>query len=245
MTTRSCPQPRPRHGLSALLTLAGAIAGLATAHAADTDRTNARRQARNDAFVVGAKVSTLGLGADLTRSFAGRRLALRVGYNGFSYDFDGTESGIDYAIDLELGSVELGAEWHPTGGGAFLSAGVLLNDNVVNARGEPDDLTIEIGDETFLVEDVGTLTGNVAFDDVSPMVGLGWNGSFGRRRFGIAVSGGVVFHGEPRVTLQADGLIADEPAFQEELAREIAQVQEEIEGFTLYPVASFALTWRF
>ena len=61
----------------------------------------------------------------------------------------------------------------------------------------------------------------------------------------MAISVGVVFQGEPVVTLQADGEIADDPLFQQELQREQDELQEDLNDFTLYPVASFGLTYRF
>lgn len=245
LTDRTAPRGPSRRRLATLCALS-LVTGLALIVApADAQRRDAGGQGPNDAFFVSARVSTLGLGADLSRSLARRRLALRFGYSGFSTDFNGTESDIDYAIDLSLSSLAVNADWHPWGNGLFLTGGALVNNNEITAVGEPDGQTVEIGDETFLIEDVGTLTGAVDFEDLAPMIGLGWNGAFGRSRFGFGFSAGVVFQGEPRVTLVADGPIADDPTFQEELDRELAELQDEVDGFTLYPVVNLGLNYRF
>ncbi|MEO0973911.1 MAG: hypothetical protein AAFX85_12535, partial [Pseudomonadota bacterium] len=194
---------------------------------------------------VTAKVSTLGLGVDLSRSIANRRLALRLGYHGFSTSFDQSEAGIDYDIDLDLRSFAVSADWHPWANGAFLSGGVLFNNNEAAALGNGDGVDITVGDVTFDAGLVGNLTADVEFEEVAPMVALGWNGAFAKRRLGVSISAGVVFQGEPVVTLAADGDLASDPTFQQELQREQDELQEDLDDYTLYPVASFGLSYRF
>lgn len=207
-------------------------------------RQSSRANDQGDSFYLSAKVSTLGVGVDFSRS-VGNRFALRVGYNGFSTSFEQSESGIDYDIDLDLRSFAISGDWHPWRNGLFLTGGALINNNEVSALGNGDGVNITIGDVTFDAGLVGDLTARVDFDDVAPMVGAGWNGAFAKRRFGVSLSAGVVFQGEPRVSLQADGEIADDPLFQQELQREQDELQEEVGDYTLYPVASFGLTYRF
>ncbi len=236
------------NALALFATLALSLPMSALAQAADDDddrnRRGARKARQQDSFYVGAKVSTLGVGVDFSRSLA-NRFAFRVGYSGFSTDFSETEAGIDYDIDLDLASIAVSGDWHPWGNGFFLSGGALFNNNEANALGNGDGADITIGNETFDAGLVGDLTARVEFDDVAPMVALGWNGAFAKRRIGVVISAGVVFQGEPVVTLQADGVLADEPLFQQELAREQAELQEDVSDYTLYPVASFGLNYRF
>jgi len=63
-------------------------------------------------LAVGAKIGTLGVGADVSMQVV-PSLNARLGIQGFSYDTDGTESGVDYDIDLKLFSGLLTADWFP------------------------------------------------------------------------------------------------------------------------------------
>ncbi|MEM9386808.1 MAG: hypothetical protein AAGA68_17240 [Pseudomonadota bacterium] len=232
----------------ALATVTATAPVIANAQGVDDDgrrgRGGSNVGSKRDSFYLSAKVSTLGVGVDFSRSLA-NRFAFRVGYSGFSTSFDETESGIDYDIDLDLRSFAVSGDWHPWQNGVFLTGGALINNNEANALGNGDGVDITIGDLTFDAGLVGDLTAQVDFDDVAPMVGFGWNSAFAKRRLGVVLSAGVVFQGEPRVTLQADGAIADDPLFQQELQREQDELQEDLNDFTLYPVASFGLSYRF
>lgn len=190
--------------------------------------------------------STLGLGAGITVGLT-EQLNLRGQFNSFSYDFDDEASDIDYAFDLELGSVGAMLDWHPGGGGFRLSAGFYLNDNEVNGTGEPTTATVEIGDTIFDTADVGTLTADLGFDDVAPYLGIGWGNAIGREgRLGIALDIGVLLQGEPDVNFRSVGA---NPAVQDlidaEIAQEEAEIQDDIDEFDLYPVITFGLSYRF
>ena len=51
-------------------------------------------------FGASVKIGTLGFGADLTMSFA-PNINGRLGFNTFSYTYDGKESDVEYDIDFE------------------------------------------------------------------------------------------------------------------------------------------------
>ena len=244
--------------MGASATLVAALLNASAAFAVDVDRdplfaaaTDApyeaagRRDRRDgDSFYVTSTISTLGIGLEVSRSVA-QRLALRVGASGFDYTYDNSLNDIDYEVDLRLRTFGAHVDWHPGGGGAFLTGGVLYNGNEVTALGAASGPTIDVGDLTFTAEQVGNLTGDVTFNEITPVVGAGWNTAFAGNRVGVHFAAGVVFQGQPVVGLQADGTLADEPLFQDELEKERADLEEDLESFRFYPVASIGLTFRF
>jgi hypothetical protein len=226
------------------IVLACAIGGISTApQAAD--------------FAFGAKLSTLGAGLELSTPLS-ERLNARAGVNYFQYDTSVTESGIDYDADLKLRSISAMLDWHPMRGGFRLTAGILGNGNKLSliASGE-DDYTI--GDATYRGD--LRLDGNVDFRSAAPYLGLGWGNVFGKGgAWSFTADAGVVLQGKPRPTLAASGTaqrlengvpvgpvidVADDPLFQQELAREEQNLRDELDRFQYYPVLSIGLAYRF
>ena len=193
---------------------------------------------------VHGKVSTLGLGLELSHDFTDR-IGARVGFNAFSYDFDDTHSDIDYEFDLGLSSGSALVDFRPTGGGFRLTAGALMNGNEIDAVASSDN-TYEIGGTTYNLADVGNLSGKVDFDSFAPYVGLGYSTpASASGNIGVTVDVGVAFQGTPGVSMEASGLLADDTTFQQDLAVEEQELQDELDGFELYPVVALGLQYRF
>lgn len=195
-------------------------------------------------MALAGKVGTAGLGLEfigsLTQSINGR-----VGVNYFNYDYSGTESDIDYEFDLNLGSANALLDWHPFNGGFRLSTGFFYNQNEVDARGEPNG-SFNIGNTDYPATEVGTLKGNIDFDDFAPYVGIGWGNAVGKnKRLSLVADLGVMFQGTPHASLSADGDLASVPAFQADLAREEQELQDAIDEFKYFPVVSVGVSYRF
>lgn len=201
------------------------------------------------------RASTLGLGLEVTASLT-ERIAVRVGANGFAFDTDLTESGIDYEADLQLLSVSALVDWHPAANGFRVSAGLLINENELDLTGESDQDEFEIGDTTYTSDNL-RLSGLLDFEPVAPYLGIGWNSTFTKDRgWGFSVDLGVVFQGEPRVTLngsgravrQSDGFAVDaatDPRFQQDLLAEEDNLERELDDFEFYPVVAIGAVYRF
>ena len=54
-----------------------------------------------------------------------------------------------------------------------------------------------------------------------------------------------MFQGVPGVSLTADGTMSGNPAFQADLAKEEADVQDEADKFQFYPVLSIGISYQF
>lgn len=213
-----------------IVTLAGLLV-LAAAPAAAQDH------------AVAARVGLLGLGAEYTYD-VNDRLSVRAGLNGASVGFDAEESGIDYEFDFDFDSLAVGVDFHPLASPLRLSIGVLRNDNELTALSRVSE-PVTVGGTTYAPEDVGTLRGAVGFDDTAPYAGIGWDWSRNRRLFGISFDLGVVSQGTPAVSLSADGGIADDPMFEDDIRAEERELQESLDDFDLVPYASLGFVFRF
>ena len=193
---------------------------------------------------LGVKASTLGLGLEVERSFSDL-ISGRIGVNYFPYDYSGTEDDIAYDFDLNLMSLSALLDWHPFKGSFRISAGVIYNGNELDAKAKIAG-TYDIGDSTYTGAELGTLKGKIDFDDIAPYLGLGWDTSFGKNKaFGFLFELGAIYQGSPKVDLSADGPIASDPTFQNELAKEENNLKSDLDDFKVYPVIAIGLSYRF
>ena len=193
---------------------------------------------------VTVSAGTLGIGVEFAHTLPVANLTGRVAWNGFNYDYDDSIDGIDYELGLELSSVTALVDWRPWGKAMHLTAGVVFNGNEIGATSAAAQ-SYEIGGQTFTADQVGTLRGNVSFDDdVVPYFGLGWNIPVAPKT-ALSLEMGVVFQGSPKLSLSADGALADDPLFQAELAAEEAEFQDDISNLEYYPVIALGVQRRF
>lgn len=203
-------------------------AGQPTAHAED--------------HAVGARIGLLGLGIEYAYRISDR-ISVRGGLNGSGMDFDDTESGIDYNFDLDFDSLSIGVDVHPFKGAFRVSGGFLRNDSALSAASLAA-LTYTVGDTTYPAAAVGTLRGRIGFDSTAPFVGVGFDW-FRQKRVGFALDIGLLDQGAPEVTLSADGPIASDPGFAQDLATEQAELQSSLDDLDVYPYAMFGVVVRF
>jgi len=191
---------------------------------------------------VGARVGTLGLGIEATKSLV-PMVNARGGFNFFSFGYDAEVSGVDYDATLSLRSLHLLADYHPLPLLGFrLSGGALINLNELEVVSQPA-IQFTFGDDEipFEGDDVGTVTGVVEFSAFAPYLGLGW-GNAASSRIALALDLGVVFQGSPAVELKADGHLADDPTLRTSLEEEAANAEDDLSAFKFYPVASIGLS---
>ena len=190
------------------------------------------------------KIGTLGLGVDLT-AYLSESFNARLGVNYLDFDYERTESDIDYDLNLDFTSASALLDWFPFKGEFRISGGLFYNDNSINADAEPTD-SLSIGSTDYSPAQVGTLSGTVDFDEFVPYVGIGWgNAVIGDKKVKFSFDLGIVFQGTPKVNLTADGPISSNAAFQADLAQEEADFQDDADDFEYYPVIAFGLSFIF
>lgn len=191
-----------------------------------------------DSFAVGAKVGTTGLGIEATWRLTDS-VNLRGGYYAFDYGTDVEETGVEYAGDLRLRNAALFADWHPFGGAFRLSAGGAQSGNEFKGSAEGE---LDVGENTYDSQ----LQAKVGWSGFAPYLGLGLGNAMRGGRLSFSFDLGVMFTGSPEVRL--DGLVNDptqQAAFAEDLARERANLEDELSDAKYYPVVSVGFAYRF
>ncbi len=189
-------------------------------------------------FGVGVRAGTQGLGAEFGVGFS-PLFGLRAGAYAVDVSVDYEEDDIDYDGTLQLGGYGLLADVFPMKGTFRLTAGVLSNRNAVELKAVPT-APIEIGDDTYDPAEVGTLSGDVGFDDTVPYFGIGWGNVSRGKRFGFLCDLGVIRQGSGQVALSSSSGLVD-PA---DLAAEAEEIEDDISDYELWPVVSFGLSIR-
>ncbi len=201
-------------------------------------------QAQSERLAVGAMGGTLGLGGELTVRVLSD-INARVGGGFLDFDISGECADIEYDFSLDMLAFPVRVDWYPFETSFHVSTGIVLNHTDANLRNKAD-ATLTIGGTPYRVEDFGTLSGDISFNKVAPYIGIGWGNAFGKsRRWGFISDLGVAYTGSPNVALSATGLLASDPGFQADLAREQADFQDDLGRFKFYPVLSATLYFRF
>jgi hypothetical protein len=111
---------------------------------------------------------------------------------------------------------------------------------------------VTIGNITYQASDLGSLTGLVDFDSVAPYLGIGWgNAVSADKKWGFTADLGVVFQGSPNIDLNATlGSTAaangvTQAQLDAEVAREEANLTDDLDDFDVYPVIAFGASYRF
>jgi hypothetical protein len=204
--------------------------------------------AANADFGVGVKAGTLGVGVE-GRWSPLPWLDLRLGANQYDYDASGFQAGIDYDATLALNTYYL------TGNFSFplspfrITAGAFSNGNELQMTSR-DTLGVDfdIGGIPFSPDDVGALQSITSFDSTAPYLGAGFDFEvFGK--VGLNFDFGVLWQGEPTVSLIASGLETAPPQIQALLTpameAERLELEDEVSDYKAWPVMSLSFVYNF
>jgi hypothetical protein len=194
-------------------------------------------------ITAGVTGGTLGIGPEVAFRFS-ENLGVRgnVTFLGVNRSVDSDD--INYDGDLKLKSGGLMLDVHPFGGGFRVSAGARVNRNRVKLVAKPTD-DVEVGDEIYTPEEIGTLSGTVKANKLAPTLTLGWGGGL-KPGLKFGIEAGAMFQGSPTVkNLRATGLLASDPDFQASLRDEEAEVEDDIDKFKIYPIVQLSIGYRF
>jgi len=112
--------------------------------------------------------------------------------------------------------------------------------------GTPNKIT-KIGDIEYTPEQIGELSGSVRFNNWAPYIGLGYGNAVldADKTWGFVFDIGVMWQGSPSIALSANGTLADNPIFQQNLAKQENDIQDDADVFRIYPVLSFGISYQF
>ena len=200
-------------------------------------------------FGVGLKAGTLGLGLEARWDPPVPWFDLRLGANQFDYDANGDYSGIGYNATLALDSYYLtGNIKFPVSPFRF-TVGAFSNGNELQMLSQDTGTGfIPVGGVPFPIDTVGALSSTTSFDSTAPYVGVGFDFElFGKA--GLNLDFGVLWQGDPRVTLEATNWNNLSPAEQAllgpALEAERQDLEDEISDYKAWPVVSLAFVYNF
>ena len=197
--------------------------------------------ADND-FGVGVKAGTLGLGLEGTwRPLP--YLDVRLGVNQYDYKETGGQAGINYDATLGLETFYATANLRFPLSPFRVTAGVYSNGNELRLS-SAETSNVDIGGINFTPAEYGTLSSTSAFPSTAPYLGFGYDFSLAGK-VGLNLDLGVLWQGEPTVTMSSDGLLADDPTFQFALEAERVQLEEDLSSLKAWPVLSLGFVFNF
>ena len=196
----------------------------------------------DSSFGIGAKVGTLGIGIEaIWRPIP--FVDFRVGANAYDYTYNGFQAGLDYSGTLSLETVYATGNFHFPISPFRITAGLFSNGNEIELA-SVDSATFDIGGTTYTLADVGSLTSVVSFEDTAPYLGIGFDFTV-LDKVGMNLDMGVLWQDEPVVTMQASGLLANDPTFLAAAELERQQLADDMSSFKAYPVVSLGFVFNF
>ena len=199
-------------------------------------------------FGVGVKAGTLGIGLEGRWKLV-PWLDLRVGGNAFDYEDNGSQAGINYDATFALDNYYLTGTFRFPLSPFRVTAGAFSNGNEFQMLSQDTGgADFNIGGVNFSAADVGSLQSVTSFGSTAPYVGVGYDFEvFGK--VGLNLDFGVLWQGEPDVSLEATGLatapIAVQAALLPALEAERLELEDEMSDFKAWPVVSLAFVYNF
>lgn len=216
--------------------------GATVAHAKDGD--DARLK-------VGVTAGTLGIGPEVSY-----RLSERFGVRGnatffsISHDIDSDDITYDGKVKLQSGGVMLDA--YPFGGGFRVSGGLRINGNKARGIAKPNAGTsYTINGTTYSAVDIGTLRADTDIKNVAPALTLGYGGGLSSG-LAFGIEAGALFQGSVKIKpLTFTGLCAGASppptcaTLAADLDAERRSVNDDIDGYKVYPILQLSVGYRF
>ena len=189
-------------------------------------------------FSLGLSASTLGIGPEA--GVRGRYVGARADAAFFSLSHKFHSSDVDYSGKARLRSGGGTIDLYPFAGSFRISAGGRYNRNRARVVAMPNQPT-SVGGFTFSPQQIGTLTGHGSVRNFAPSLSIGYGGQ-PKRGFAVGIDAGAFFQGRVRVSrlISSTGMIP-----QARLDAERADLQDDVDGYRVYPLLKVSLGYRF
>lgn len=204
--------------------------------------------AANADLGLGVKAGTLGLGIE-GRWSPLPWLDMRLGANQYDFGTSGSQAGIDYDATLAMDTYYLTGNFRFPLSPFRITAGAFSNGNELQMTSQ-DTLGADfnIGGVPFSSADVGALQSITSFGSTAPYFGFGYDfEAFGKVGFNLDF--GVLWQGEPTVSLNATGLDTAPAQVQAllipALEAERLELENEISDYKAWPVISLSFVYNF
>jgi hypothetical protein len=192
---------------------------------------------------IAARAGSLGFGGEAAVNVT-RYLGVRAGIGALPLSYRGEVEDIMYDIRSTSPMKNIGVDFYPGLFDVRLGGGLLFisKPTTFNARYSG---TVMINGQEYSDEDVGDLVGRIDHGGAAPyaIIGLGRQTNKG---IGIFFDLGAAFLEEQRFRYTVTGALEDDPTFQQELAAEAQQVEDEVNRYVkVYPILSAGIKFGF
>ncbi len=204
--------------------------------------------AANADFGVGVKAGTLGVGLE-GRWSPLPWVDLRLGAHQYDHETTGSQAGINYDATLAMDNYYLTGNFRFPLSPFRVTAGMYSNSNELQMTSQDTGgVDLVIGGAAFNTADIGALQSITSFDETAPYFGVGYDFElFGK--VGLNLDFGVLWQGEPIVSLAATGFDTAPPQVQAALGPALLIEQNELEGeisdYKAWPVLALSFVYNF
>ncbi len=186
---------------------------------------------------IAARGGTLGLGGEVSLDL-NRWIGVRGGIGSIPVQPSATFSDIKYTIKPPSTLKNIGIDFYP-GGSQFRLSGGLMFKHDIGLDAEPTSGSYDVNGQTYDASQVGSLTAAFAYNSTAPYATLGFAS---RGHFGLTFDIGAAFMGEPTVSLTANGPIASDMTFQQNLRDEQDKIQRDAGKYMkILPILSLGI----
>ena len=203
---------------------------------------------------MGIRAGTLGGGLDFDISLL-EKWNLRLGYNYLSYDQTVDDTDLRYDGTIKISSFSALLDWQ-IAGPFRLTFGAVGSGPKIEVVGTPTaGGTYEIGNTTYTAAQIGRVNGEIKIgNSVAPYVGIGFGNVVGKRgRVSFLFDLGAIYGGTPDVSLTATCNPSLPPAtctalqtqLNNDVAVEIADLEQDVQAIKWYPIISLGVGIRF
>lgn len=196
--------------------------------------------ARGQGFAILGQAGTTGVGGGAVIGLTDR-VHLRGTFGVTPFDVTLDISDIEFTLEPPT-SFRAMVDLYPTG--SFrLTGGIFVQGDVVVTADFEGTTTVDVGDQTYAVSEVGTLSGSLGFD-TALYGGIGFGNPIGKS-LGISFDLGLAVRSEPVVELSASGPISGNATFQADLAREEEQARKDAQLLRFWPIIVLSISIGF
>lgn len=196
----------------------------------------------NARLSVGVTGGTLGIGPEVGYRVS-EMFGVRANATFLSVSRDIDSSGINYDGKAKLKSGGVMVDVYPFGGGFRLSGGLRINGNEARVVASPTQ-NVQVGNTTYTPAQIGTLRTETDLNSLAPTLTLGYGGGLSKGlTFGI--EGGAMFQGKMKIKPLTYTGTAPIGTIAADLERERQEIQDDIDGFKVYPILQLTIGYRF
>ena len=202
-------------------------------------------------FSIGITGGSLGVGPEIGYRFS-ENLGVRANAAFLSISHNISSDDIDYDGKVKLQSGGAMIDVYPFGGGFRISGGARINGNKARGIGEPVGGTFTINGTTYdATSFVTSVRADTDIKDFAPALTLGYGGGTSSS-FAFGIEAGALFQGSVKIKpLTITGQCATNPAqlgcanIAADLEAERQSVNNDIDGYKVYPILQLTVGYRF